>query len=150
MTLKEQLDKDLKTAMLSGDKTTVDTLRGLKSVILYDELAKGQKTEGISDNEIVSLFQKEVKKRQESADLYESGGSHDRAEQELAEKAIIENYLPKSLSEAEMTTLVDDILKEIDNPDINKMGQVIALAKQRSGGSADGATLAGIVKARLS
>jgi uncharacterized protein YqeY len=150
MTLKEQIDRDLKTAMLSGDKTSVDTLRGLKSVILYDEVAKGRKAEGISDNEAISLLQKEAKKRQESADLYTTGGMGERAEQELTEKAIIENYLPKSLSEEEVNTLVDGVLEEFDNPDMSKMGQIIALAKERSSGSADGATLASIVKARLS
>jgi uncharacterized protein YqeY len=150
MTLKEQIDKDLKTALLGGNKTTVDTLRGLKSVILYDELAKGQRTEGISENEIISLLQKEAKKRQESADLYKSGGNEERAKQELSEKSIIENYLPKSLSEEEIRSLVDSILGEVDEPNMGKMGQIIALAKERSGGSADGATLAGIVKDRLS
>ncbi len=149
MTLKEQIDKDLKVAMLSGDKTTVETLRGLKSVILYDEVAKGKKTEGISESEIISLLQKEVKKRQESADLYTSGGNADRAEQELTEKKIIENYLPKGLSETEINALVDSVISEFDNPDMSKMGQIIAQAKERSGGSADGATLASIVKARL-
>jgi len=149
MTLKEQIDKDLKTAMLSGDKTTVDTLRGLKSVILYDEVAKGRKIEGIADNEIVSLLQKEAKKRQESADLYVTGGNEDRAKQELVEKAIIENYLPKGLSEAETIALVNTVLGEFDNPDMSKMGQVIALAKERSGGTADGASLANIVRTRL-
>jgi len=149
MTLKEQIDKDLKIAMLSGDKTTVDTLRGLKSVILYDEVAKGKKAEGIPDNEIISLFQKEAKKRQESADLYTTGGNEERAKQELIEKTIIENYLPKGLSDQEMSTLVDSVLAEFENPDMSKMGQIIALAKERSGGSADGATLANLVKARL-
>jgi uncharacterized protein YqeY len=150
MTLKEQIDKDLKIAMLGGDKTTVDTLRGLKSVILYDEVAKGRKTEGLVDNEIISLLQKEAKKRQESVDLYITGGNEDRAKQELLEKGIIEKYLPKALSEADMNALVDTILEKFDNPDISKMGQIIALAKERSGGSADGATLAAIVKTRLS
>jgi len=149
MTLKEQIDKDLKIAMLSGDKTTVDTLRGLKSVVLYDEVAKGKKAEGIGDNEIISLFQKEAKKRQESADLYTTGGKVDRAKQELIEKGIIENYLPKGLSETEIGSLVDSVIGEFDNPDMSKMGQIIALAKVRSGGSADGATLATMVKARL-
>jgi len=150
MNLKEKIDKDLKTAMLSGDKTTVDTLRGLKSVILYDEVAKGRREEGISEGEIISLLQKEAKKRQESADLYASGGNEERSKQELSEKAIIENYLPKSLSEEEMNALVDSVIAELDNPDMSKMGQIISLAKERSGGSADGASLASIVKARLS
>ena len=150
MTLKEQIDKDLKIAMLGGDKTAVDTLRGLKSVILYDEVAKGRKTEGLADNEVISLLQKEAKKRQESVDLYTTGGNEDRAKQELLEKGIIEKYLPKALSEADMNALVDTILEKFDNPDISKMGQIIALAKERSGGSADGATLAAIVKTRLS
>jgi uncharacterized protein YqeY len=149
MTLKERLDKDLKTAMLAGDKTKVETLRGLKSVILYDEVAKSKKEEGLSDPEVISILQKEAKKRQESADLYQTGGNASRSEQELFEKSIIEEYLPKGLSEEETNKLIDKILTDLGNPDITKMGQIISLAKEQSGGTADGATLARLVKERL-
>lgn len=71
MTISEQIDADLKQAMLAGDKTLVTTLRGLKSVILYEEVAKGLRDTGLDDDAVITLFSKEAKKRQESADLYE-------------------------------------------------------------------------------
>src|SRR5437879_2903064 len=95
MSLKQQIDKDIKTEMLAGEKTLVTTLRGLKSVILYAEVATGSRDKGLSDQEIVELLAKEAKKRQESAELYQKGGSQDRAEAELAEKQVIERYLPQ-------------------------------------------------------
>jgi len=149
MTLKELIDQDLKAALLGGDRTKVDTLRGLKSVILYDEVAKGKKDTGISDTEIITLLQKEVKKRQESADLYLSGGDSARSTQELTEKAIIEAYLPKGLTDVELDKLVDDIINQMDNPDVSQMGKIITAAKEKSGGAADGAMLAKLVKEKL-
>src|SRR6185369_11783185 len=97
--LKVRIDQDLKTALLAGDKTLATTLRGLKSAILYVEVAKGVRDEGLSDEEIVTLLAKEAKKRQESADLYVQGGSQERADAELAEKKAIEVYLPQQLSD---------------------------------------------------
>src|SRR3954462_11571922 len=102
MSLKQQIDRDIKTAMLAGQKTLVTTLRGLKSTILYAEVAKGSREEGLSDPEAIELLAKEAKKRQESADLYKQGGSPERAEAELTEKQVIEQYLPKQLTEDEL------------------------------------------------
>jgi uncharacterized protein len=89
MTIKEQIDRDLKAAMLGGDKVLTTTLRGLKSAILYAEVASNQREAGLPDNEIVNLLGKEAKKRQESADLYRQGGNNEKAEAELAEKSVI-------------------------------------------------------------
>ena len=111
--LKAHLDQDLKTALLAGDKTLATTIRGLKSVILYEEVAKGARDQGLSDDAIVVLFAKEAKKRQESADLYTQGGNGERAAAELAEKMVIEGYLPKQLSDEELTMLVDATVAEM-------------------------------------
>ncbi len=91
MGLKQQIDADLKTAMLAGDKVLVTTLRGLKSVILNVEVAEGSRETGLADDKIISLLQKEAKKRQESADLYLQGGSVERQQAELAEKWSLKN-----------------------------------------------------------
>src|ERR671929_50955 len=99
MSLKERIDQDLKQAMLAGDKTLVTTLRGLKSAILYAEVAKGSRDKGLSDEEVVEILTKEAKKRQESADMYSQGGSAEKAEAELTEKTVIEKYLPAQLSD---------------------------------------------------
>jgi len=146
--LKSQLDKDLKTALLAGDKVLATTLRGLKSVILYAEVAKGAREQGLDDDEIVALFSKEAKKRQESADLYSQGGNLEKAEAELAEKKVILSYLPTQLSDKELVKLVEDAIAQIGDSQ-SAMGQVIAAVKQKAAGQADGSRIAQLVKERL-
>src|ERR1044072_4362165 len=107
--LKERLDQDLKKALLAGDKVLATTIRGLKSVVLYAEVAKGAREQGLSDEEIIGLFAKEAKKRQESADLYRQGGSPERADAELAEKKVIEGYLPAQMSDDELSAVIDGV-----------------------------------------
>jgi uncharacterized protein YqeY len=150
MGLRQQLDDDVKAAMLSGDALRVETLRGLKSVILYADVAtKSRDTGGISDEEALNLFAKEVKKRQESADLYVQGGSQERADKELAEKAIIETYLPAQMSEAELGEIIDKIIAEQKPEGMQAMGKVIGAVKTQVGNSADGSVVARLVRERL-
>ena len=149
-TLKQRLTDDVKAAMLAGDAPRVECLRGLRSVILYAEVAAGKRDEGLNDNEIETLFAKEVKKRQESADLYVQGGSQVRADKELAEKAIIEQYLPQQLSAQEIERIIDDVIAELDVTGIRAMGQVIGEVKKRCGNTADGSIIAMVVKEKLS
>ncbi|MGB4967256.1 MAG: GatB/YqeY domain-containing protein [Candidatus Saccharimonadales bacterium] len=148
--LKQRLQDDVKAAMLAGDALRLETLRGLKSVILYAEVAAGKREEGLGDVEIESLLAKEAKKRQESADLYKQGGANDRADKELSEKAIIEEYLPKQLSEDEVAAVVDEVINEVKPEGMQQMGQVIGQVKSRLGNSADGALIAKLVKEKLS
>lgn len=148
--LKQQIDQDLKQAMLSGDKDLATILRGLKSAILYVEVAEGKRDEGLNDEAIVALLQKEAKKRQESADLYRQGGDETRAAKEEQEKAVIAKYLPAQLSEDELKELIDAEVSKLDNPSMQQMGQVIGGVKQASKGAADGAVIARLVKERLS
>ncbi len=148
--LKERIDQDLKKALLAGDKSLATTLRGLKSFILYAEVAAGSRDTGLPDEEITALLAKEAKKRQESADLYTKGGSAERAEAELAEKRVIESYLPKQLSDDELKQLVDAVVKELGASTPQAMGQVISKVKEKSNGAADGARVAAAVKERLS
>lgn len=149
MSIKQQIDQDLKTAMLAGDKEQVMVLRGLKSTILYAEVAKGAREEGIGEAEVTELLAKEAKKRQESADLYRQGGSEDRVKAELYEKAIIETYLPKQLTDDELSKLVDEVIGSIEGEGKAIMGKVIAEAKTRSNGQADGSRIAQFVKTKL-
>lgn len=147
--LKQRLDQDLKAALLGGDKTLATTLRGLKSVILYAEVAAGNRDQGLPDEEIIILFAKEAKKRQESADLYKQGGDEARAQAELAEKKVIETYLPQQLSDDELVALVDQVIADLGVSGPQAMGQVIGAVKQKTSGTADGARVAAIVKERL-
>lgn len=150
MALRQQLDDDIKAAMLSGDSLRVETLRGLKTVILYADVAtKTRDSGGIDDDAITALFFKEAKKRQESADLYVQGGSQDRADKELAEKQIIESYLPKQLTDEELGQLIDAAIAEMHAESVKDMGKVIGAVKAKAGNSADGSKVAKMVSERL-
>jgi uncharacterized protein YqeY len=147
--LKARIDQDLKKALLAGDKVLATTLRGLKSVILYAEVAKGVRDQGLGDEEIIALFAKEAKKRQESADLYKQGGNEEKASLELDEKKVIEAYLPDQLSDEELSRLIDQAIAEAGASDASAMGQIIGKVKQLTAGQADGGRIAGLVKQRL-
>jgi uncharacterized protein YqeY len=149
MSLKEQIDRDIKTAMLAGDKTLVTTLRGLKSSILYAEVAKGSRDVGLPDDEVVSLFQKEAKKRQESADLYKQGGNQDKQQAELEEKKVIERYLPAQMDEEQVRRLVDDAVSQMGDVSVKDMGKIIGAVKAKTGSAADGSVIARLVKEKL-
>jgi uncharacterized protein YqeY len=148
--LKQQIEQDLKTALLAGDKERALTLRSLKSAILYVEVAKGAREDGLPEDEMIAILSKEAKKRQESADLYTQGGREDRAATELAEKTIIEGYLPKQLSDVELQAIVDEAVNQAGAGGMQAMGQVIGVVKQKAGAAADGARIARLVKERLS
>ncbi len=148
--LKQRIDQDLKTALLAGDKVLATTLRGLKSVILYAEVAKGARDTGLEESELIELLAKEAKKRQESADLFTQGGNQTQAEAELAEKVVIEKYLPQQIDDDELSQIVEDVVKQLGVNSVQDMGKAIGLAKQKVGVRADGARIAQIVKRMLS
>lgn len=147
--IKQQLQDDVKAAMLAGDGARLETLRGLKSAILYAEVAAGKREDGLSDDDIQVLFAKEAKKRQESADLYTKGGSPERAEKELSEKAIIEEYLPEQLSTEELHAIIDKVISEQGASGPQAMGAVIGAVKKQVGTTADGSAIANLVKEKL-
>jgi len=147
--LKQQIDQNLKEALLKGNKELVTTLRGLKSAILYAEVAQGIRETGLPDDEILKLLAKESKKRQESADLYRQGGSEERVIAELNEKAIIDAYLPAQISDDELKQLINTVVTDLDASSMQAMGPVIAEVKKRAEGTAEGARVAQLVKERL-
>ena len=151
MGLVSQINSDLKQALLSGDKELVSVLRGLKSVILNEEVAQGKRETGLDDQTIIGLFQKETKKRNEAIDLYEKSGDDARASQEKYEAGIISNYLPDMMNEEEVGLLVQETVEELglQKGDMQKMGQAIGEVKNRSQGRADGALIAKLVKEKL-
>jgi uncharacterized protein YqeY len=149
MSIKEQIEADVKQAMLAGNKTLVTTLRGLKSAILNVEVAEGIRETGLPDERVIDLFAKEAKKRQESADLYLQGGDETRAQAELGEKAVIEKYLPKQLSDEELAIIIDTVIQASGASGPQAMGQVIGQVKAKTAGAADGARIATLVKERL-
>src|SRR6185437_943780 len=109
MALKQRISDDLKAALLGGDRFVVDTLRGLKAAILNEEVSQGKRDEGLSDGEIEQIVAKEVKKRNESATLYENAQRAELAESERKEASILSAYLPQQLSEDEIRQVVEDV-----------------------------------------
>jgi uncharacterized protein YqeY len=148
--LEDKLEQDIKAALLAGDGQRVTTLRGLKSVLLNVKVEKGKRDTGLSDDEVLAIFAKEAKKRQESADLYVQGGNQAKADAELEEKAIIESYLPEQLSEEEIGKLIDEVIAQTGASGPQAMGQVIGQVKAKVGASADGSVIARLAKERLS
>ena len=149
MPLKEQIDADLKTAMLARDEFTTTTLRGLKAAILNEEVAKGARETGLSEEAIEQLVAREAKKRDEAAKLFEQGGNQASADKERAEKELLGAYLPEQLSEEDVKKLVEEVIAEIQPEGMKDMGRVIGAVKARAGNSADGALVAKLVKESL-
>lgn len=147
--LEQRLEQDIKSALLAGDAVRVTTLRGLKATLLNVKVNTGKRDAGLTDEEVLPLLAKEAKKRQESADMYVQGGATERAEAELLEKTVIEEYLPAQLDEAAIGELVDSVIAETGATSMANMGQVIGLSKQRAGATADGSVIAKIVKEKL-
>lgn len=150
MALSARIQDDLKAALLSGDRFAGDTLRVLKAAILNEEVAQGKRDSGLSDEEIEKVVAREVKKRHESIAVYEANDRPELAEAERKEAAVLANYLPEQLSEAELREIVAAKITELAATDMKAMGQVIGSVKQQVGNTADGALLAKIVKESLS
>lgn len=147
--LEQRIEQDLKAALLSGDNQRVTTLRGLKATLLNAKIAGGKRESGLSDDEVMAALSKQAKQRQESADMYKQGGDQARADAELAEKAIIEEYLPAQLSEEEISKMIDEVITETGAAGPQAMGQVIGQVKQKAGPAADGAAIARLAKEKL-
>jgi uncharacterized protein YqeY len=149
VSLKEQIINDTKAALLGGDRFRGEVLRGMKAVILNEEVAQGKRDEGIDEATIEQLLAREVKKRKESADIYDKAGRPELSENERAEAKIIAEYLPKQLSESEILDVIKRIVSEMGVSSPSAMGQVIGAVKKELGNSADGAIVAKLVKDTL-
>lgn len=149
-TLKARVEAEMKAALLGGDRFRGETLRNLKAAILNEEVATGTRETGLADAEVEKVLAREVKKRNEAAALYEQNMRQDSADEERREAAILQEFLPEQLSEAELKTIVDAKVAELDaKGDLKKMGAVIGAVKADVGNTADGATLARLVKEAL-
>ncbi len=149
--MQDKIAQDLKAAMLSKDVLRTSVLRSIKSAFTYAAVAPGADGTGvIADDAVLAILAKEAKKRQESAEAYKKAGSDERVEQELAELAIIEEYLPAKLSESELRALVETVVATLDEVSPKAMGQVIGQVKAQAGPGADGGLIAKLVKERLS
>lgn len=147
MALEQQIQKDIMEAMKAHNTVSTNAVRAIKSEILLAKTS-GAGAE-ITDGDVIKLIQKLIKQRKESAAMYAQGGRQDLADNELAEAAEMEGYLPKQLSEAEVEEIVKGIIAETGASSMADMGKVMGLATKKLAGQADGRTVSTIVKKLL-
>ena len=148
MSLQSKIMDVMKDAMRSKDTVALEALRAIKSELLLAQTATGSKEE-ISEADEIKILQKLVKMRKDSAEIYKTQNRPDLAEPELAQIAVIEQFLPAQLSEAEVEAIVSKIIAETGASGIASMGKVIGLASAQIGGQAEGKTISAIVKKLL-
>lgn len=149
MSLKQQIDNDIKKAMLAKNKEELEALRSVKSLILLAETEKGGAGDISSDAEN-KLLMKAAKQRKESAEIFEKQDRKDLADRELLQLEVINRYLPKQLSEEEIKNSLLDVIKEVNAKGPQDMGKVMGVATKKLAGQADGKVISELVKKLLS
>lgn len=149
MALKQRIETEIKSAMIAKDKVRLTALRAIKSLILLEETKEGY-SGTLSEEEELKLLTKAAKQRKDSAEIYEKQNRADLLEVELAELAVIQEFLPKALSEAELIQAIQTIIATCGASGPKDMGKVMGLASKELAGKADGKAIAEQVKALLS
>jgi uncharacterized protein YqeY len=148
MALFDTISKDIQAAMLAKDKVRLEALRGAKKEFLEAKTAKGSDGE-LSDEAAVKILQKMVKQRKDSAAIYQEQNRPELAENELAEIAVLENYLPKPLSPEELEAAIKGIITQVGATSIKDMGKVMGAATQALAGKTEGRLISEKVKQLL-
>ncbi|MGD1960617.1 MAG: GatB/YqeY domain-containing protein [Fulvivirga sp.] len=149
MSLKQQIDQDIKSAMLAKKKDELTALRAIKSAILLAETEKGAGND-LSKEAEIKLLTKAAKQRNESAELYAQKGRDDLSSKERFEFEIISKYLPEQLSDDQLKTEISTVISEIGASGMQDMGKVMGAATKRLAGKADGKKISEMVKSILS
>lgn len=145
----DQISEDIKSAMKARDKVRLETLRNIKKVFLEAKTAPGA-NDTLEDDAALKIIAKLAKQGKETAVTYTQAGRQDLADAELAQVAVLESYLPKQLTEEEITAIVKTIIAETGATSMKEMGKVMGIANKQMAGKADGRVISGIVKALLS
>jgi len=145
MSLVQQIDADIKKALLAKEQATLRGLRAIKSAILLAQTEKGAKEELDKEAEI-KILQKQLKQRKESIDIYKAQGREDLAQTELEEVEVIERYLPKSLSPEEIESQLRVLIKEAGFSGIKDLGKLMPIANKHFEGKADGKSISELAK----
>ena len=149
MELETRIQSDMVSAMKAKEAVRLASLRAIKAAIMLAKTAEGATGE-VSDQDVVKIIQKLVKQRKESAQQYTDAGRPELAENELAEAAMMEVYLPKQLSEAEVEAELEKIIAEVGATQPSDMGKVMGVATKRLAGLAEGRVISALVKKLLS
>ncbi|MGG8497318.1 GatB/YqeY domain-containing protein [Tenacibaculum sp. TC6] len=148
MSVQQQVMDKMKEAMKSKDAVALTALRALKSAFMLAKTETGAGDLSLEDE--LKIIQKQVKQRKDSAVVYTEQGRADLAEPELAEAAIIEQFLPEALSDEEIEKVVEQVIAEVGADGMKDMGKVMGIVSKQLAGQADGKTISAIVKAKLS
>ncbi len=148
MSLKQQIDTDIKAAMLAKNKDELTALRAIKSLILLAETEKSGIGELTTDVES-KLLMKAAKQRKESAEIFQKEGREDLAKKELLELEVVSRYLPKQFSEAELEAEVKKVIDQVGAKGPQDMGKVMGVATKQLAGKAEGKAISEMVKKLL-
>lgn len=146
MGLQEKLNEDMKAAMKKGDKLRVDTIRMVRAQMKDAQIAKMAE---LGPEDELAILQNAAKKRREAIELYKQGGRDDLLEKEIAELAIISEYLPKALTEEELHAIIEAVIQETGAKSAADFGKVMGKVAQQTKGRADGKILQQMVRERL-
>ena len=149
--LRTQINNIYKAAMKRKETIAVSTLRLIQAAIKDRDIAARSKgnTDGISDDEVLSLLQSMIKQRRDSIDAYEKGGRMELAQQEAEEISIIEGFLPAQMNDDEIAAAVDSVISDVEATTLKDMGKVMATLKEQFAGQMDFGKASGAVKAKL-
>ena len=149
MALEQQIQEDIKAAMKAKDAVAMAATRAIKGEILIFKTS-GAAVGEVTDGDVLKMIQKLIKQRRESAEQYAAAGRQELADNELAEAAVMEKYLPKQLSAEEVRAKIQEIIAQVGATSIKDMGKVMGAANKALAGLSDGRTISGIVKELLS
>jgi|SRR3989344_1782085 len=146
MPIKERLQSDLKEALRLRDETKVSTIRFLLAATHNLQIEQGK----LSEEDIISVIQKQIKQRKESIAAFKQGGRDELVQKETREMEILQEYLPEQVSDAEIEILVDKTIKDTSASSLNDMGKVMGILSAQLKGKADMSTVSGLVRKKLS
>jgi len=146
MNIEEKINSDIKSAMLAKNAAKLEALRAVKSVILLLKTS----AEGLTEDSVNKALQKEVKKRKETAEIYVGQNRQDLADSELFQATVIEEYLPKQMSEEEVKSELSKIITSVGANGIGDLGKVMGAASKFFAGKADNKLVSTLVKQMLS
>ena len=149
MELKERISDDLKAAMKSGDKIRLETIRSLRAALLEKDIERRGSGQPMSHEDEIGVLMTSAKKRRESIEQFQMGGRLDLVEQEGKELAIIQEYLPKQLSEEEVQKVIEEIVAQTGASGPGDFGKVMPAAMKQLKGKMDGKVVQELVKKRL-
>ena len=148
--LKDKIQEDLKQAMLAKAEEKLSTIRMLKSALQYFEIQKGGAGYSATDEDVVDVVGREIKKRRESIEMFEKGNRQELADKEKRELEVLQSYLPEQMSEEDIRTLVDQTISATGATTMQDMGKVMGLLSEKTKGKAEGSLVSTIVREKLS